>query len=51
MKEKGGKEINKYYLAGAANERLAPFTVVGEKCLVALGAVRVLLLQDVFLAV
>lgn len=34
-------------LAGAGNELLAHFTGVGEERLVALDAVRVLLLQDV----
>lgn len=40
-----------YHLAGAANELLAQFTVAGEKCLIALDAVRIFLLQDVLLPV
>lgn len=41
----------KYDLAGAANELLANFAVVGEQCFVALDAVRLLVLQDVLLSI
>lgn len=39
------------YLAGAADEQLADFTLVGESSLVAADAEHALLLQDVLLPV
>ncbi len=39
------------YLAGAANEHFAHLTVEGELCLITLDAVRIFVLQDVFLPI